>query len=304
MKLSLSTHWNAGRHTMGEALIEEVIDLGIDQVELGYNLRPELVPGLKKMVSEKAINIMSVHNFCPVPVAAPAGHPELYTLASSNENTREAAIYHTTKTIRFAADMGAKFVVLHCGNVEMKNYTKKLLKLYENGKRFSNLYEKTKFELVVIREKKIAFHLNHLVRGLERLLPVLRETGVRLGLENLPSYESIPNQDECQWIMKKFGSEYLCYWHDIGHGQIRENLGLANHLNSLEMLFPFLGGIHIHDVASGIYDHLMPPMGTVPFFKLKKFAHDGVVKVLEPSPKLSFHQLQQGIAIIQEQWKT
>ena len=302
MKFSLSTHWNANRHTAGERLVEEVINLGFSQIELGYDLRSELVPGVKKMVNERAIKITSVHNFCPVPAIAPKGHPELYTLTSSCKETREAAILYTAKTIRFAAELGAKFVVIHCGNVEMKNYTKKLIKLYENGKRFSNLYERTKFDLLLIRGKKVIYHLNQLVSSVNRLKPVLRETGVRLGLENLPSFEAIPNDSECQWLIKKLGAEYVCYWHDIGHGQIRENLGLANHLRSLETLFSFLAGMHVHDVASDIYDHLMPPMGKINFSKLRRFAEKDIIRVLEPSPKLSSRKVKKGLAVLTEQW--
>ena len=303
MKFALSTHWNAARHTTGETLVEEAIKLGVDQIELGYNLHPHLVPGIKKMVSEAAIQVISVHNFCPVPPTAGAGDPELYTLASSDKSTRDAAIYYTTKTIHFAAELGGKIVVIHCGNVEMKNYTKRLIKLYKSGKRFSNMYEKIKFDLLLTREKKVKDQLNYLLVGLSQLKPILLETGIRLGLENLPFYEGIPTDSECQILIKKLGADCFCYWHDIGHGQIKENLGLANQQASLQTLFSFLGGMHIHDVASGIHDHLMPPMGSVDFVSFKKFAKADLIKVLEPSSGLTFNQVRQGLAIIKNQWE-
>ena len=79
--LAISTRWNAGRHASGEAMLEEVLALGLDRAELGYDLRAELIPGVKAMVAAKAIRIDSVHNFCPVPIGAPRPHPELYTPA-------------------------------------------------------------------------------------------------------------------------------------------------------------------------------------------------------------------------------
>ena len=302
MKFSLSTHWNARRHTSGEALVEEVINLGIDRIELSYNLQSHLVPGIRKMIDEHVIEVTSVHNFCPVLPAAPAGHPEVYTLASSSKTIREAAVYHTAKTIRFAAEVGATVVIIHCGNVEMKNYTKKLVQLYRTGKRLSNVYEKTKFDLLQTREKKVAFHLGHLIDGLNRLKPVLSDAGIRLGLENLPSWEAIPTELECRSLIKKLGTDCFCYWHDIGHGQIKENLGLVSQLKSLETLSPFLGGMHIHDVASGVHDHIMPPMGSVDFPSLKKFAGADILRVLEPSPRITTSQVKQGLAILKEQW--
>jgi hypothetical protein len=47
-----------------------------------------------------------VHNFCPVPIGAPRGHPEIWTLAARDERERESAMHHTGRTIRFAAEVG------------------------------------------------------------------------------------------------------------------------------------------------------------------------------------------------------
>ena len=107
MIFGLTTRWNAGRHTSGEALIEEILGLGFDHVELGYDLRIDLVPGVQKMVRDGTVKVNSVHNFCPVPVGAPRGHPELFTLASGDPKIREGAVHHTAKTIRYAATVGA-----------------------------------------------------------------------------------------------------------------------------------------------------------------------------------------------------
>ena len=73
--LCLSTRWNAGRHLSGEAMLEEILALGLQQVELGYDLRLELVPGVKAMIASGAVKVRSVHNFCPVPIGAPRPHP-------------------------------------------------------------------------------------------------------------------------------------------------------------------------------------------------------------------------------------
>ena len=89
--LSLSTRWNAGRHQSGQALIEEILELGLGIVELGYDLRAELIPGVKAMVASGAVRVDSVHNFCPVPIGAPRPHPELYTPASPDRREREFA---------------------------------------------------------------------------------------------------------------------------------------------------------------------------------------------------------------------
>ena len=203
------------------------------------------------------------------------GHPEIFTLASEDKRVREAAVKYTTKTIYFAAEMGAKLVVLHCGNVDMKHETRKLLEMCQRGKRLSNSYEKAKLNVMLKREKRVKNHLIHLQDGLEMLTPVLARTGIRLGLENLPSWESIPTEIECIRLIENIGRDYLCYWHDIGHAQIKENLGFHNHLGSLSKLQPYLGGMHIHDVVAPAQDHLIPSMGNVDFNAFRQFLSTG-----------------------------
>ena len=302
MKFALSTRWNARRHHSGEKMIEEILQLGFDQVELGYNIRSNLVPGVKKMVEENAVEVVSVHNFCPVPAVAAEGHPELYTLTSKDKSTRESALTYISQTIRFASEVGAKIVVLHCGNVEMKTYTSQLVKLFKNGKRLSNSYEKVKYNLFVVREKNVKIHLTHLLNGLTQIVPLLEETGVRLGLENLPSWEAIPTEVECLHLIKKFGCKFLCYWHDLGHAQIRESLGLIHHQNQLKNLYPFLGGMHIHDMDANLHDHVMPPSGVIDFSGLKRIVKGSLPKVFEPSPRQSSESVQSGLTYLKNLW--
>ena len=108
MVFGLTTRWNARRHRSGESMIEEILELGIDHVELGYDTRRDLIPGVQSMVEQGAVSVDSVHNFCPVPMTVSRGHPEIYTFADRDPRVRQQAVRHTTTTIRFAAEVGAK----------------------------------------------------------------------------------------------------------------------------------------------------------------------------------------------------
>jgi sugar phosphate isomerase/epimerase len=284
MEIGLSTHWNAGRHTDGEAMITEILEMGIGQVELGYDLRMDLVPGVKKMVESGAVKVHSVHNFCPVPVGAPQGHPELFTFSSSDRRVRESAVEHTSRTIRFAAEVGAKVIVSHSGNVEMKRMSSTLVDMLERDMMFHPKYEKAKLKLQLTREKKMRKQIGFLYENVERLLPLLDEYEVYLGLENLPTWEAIPTEYEMFDLLKHFSSSRLRYWHDMGHGQIRENMGLVNVERWLEKLQPYLAGMHVHDVARPACDHVMPPHGSMDFTLFKRFAELDIVRVIEPRP--------------------
>ena len=302
MSLSLSTRWNASRHVSGEAMIEEIRGLGIDQVELGFDLRLDLVPGVLKCVQDRSITVHSVHNYCPVPVGAPFPHPEIFTLSSLDRRTRESAIEHTGRTIQFAAEAGASVVVMHGGNVEMRNWTADLCELYRKGQQFTPAYEKAKLKLLMTRDKKAPRQLDHLYHGLEMLLPVLQKSNVRLAIEIVPQWEGIPTESEMAGIATRFGDPHIAYWHDMGHGQIRQNLGLISHLRWVEKLLPWLAGVHIHDVGEPLVDHLMPPMGTIDFARFRFLSERDIVRVLEPSSQLSAEQVKEGIETIRRVW--
>lgn len=303
IKLSLSTRWNAGRHSDGFAMIDEILSMGFRSVELGYDLRRDLVEGVRASIDSGTVRATSVHNFCPVPTAAPAGHPELFTLADKDPRVRAQAVRYTSETIRFAAEVGAKVVVLHAGNVAMKRITPKLFGLCEEGKKDSKQYEKLLMKLLAKREKRAPKQLAYLMEGLEKILPVLEENNITLGIENLPSWEGIPTELEMETILKRFDSPLLGYWHDMGHGEVRENIGLSSHLNWLQRLSPSLVGMHVHDVMPPAGDHLMPPKGEIDFSRFSTYAHGNIPLVLEPSPHVPKDELQSGAELLQEVWQ-
>ena len=300
--LAISTRWNAGRHRDGAAMIEEILDLGLEIAELGYDLRAELIPGVKAMVAARAVRIDSVHNFCPVPVGAPRPHPELYTPASSDRREREFAVHHISRTLRFAAEVGAKVVVCHSGNVDVPKYSFDLVRLAARGEQFGEPYENLKLKAQLARDKKAPKQIEYLAESLEKLAPVVQETGVQLALENLPTWEAIPSELESEKLMKRFQAAGIRLWWDIGHAQIRENLGFINASRWLKRLASHIAGFHVHDVAPPGQDHLMPPRGKVDFPALAEFVRPDKVLVLEPSPDTETTHIVRAIEYLRETW--
>ena len=285
-------------------MIEEIVEeLDLRHVELGYDLRLDLVQGVKKMVAEGTVQVDSLHNFCPVPIGAPQGHPELFVLGSLDRRVREAAIHHTTKTIEFAGELGARVVVCHAGNVDMKRLTGKLIAFCLEGRQFSPPYERTTEKLLQRREKKVQVYLDHLSDGIEALLPALDAAGIALALENLPTWESLPTETEMIMLARRFDSPHLRYWHDLGHGQIKHNLGLIAHFQCLEKLLPWLAGFHIHDVKPPANDHVMPPDGNIDFDSFSPLVPDHAIKVFEPAPGLPADLVRQGIDMVRIAWE-
>ena len=300
--LAISTRWNAGRHRTGEAMLEEILALGLDRVELGYDLRAELIPGVKALVAAGAVRVGSVHNFCPIPVGAPRPHPELYTPASPDRREREYAVTHISRTLRFAATLGAKVAVCHSGNVDMPKHTFELLQLAARGQQFTPAYEALKLKAQITRDKKAPRQLDYLAQSLDALVPVVRETGVLLALENLPTWEAIPSELEAEQLMKRYHGIGIRLWWDIGHAQIRENLGFINAARWLRRLSPFIAGMHIHDVAPPGQDHLMPPQGQIDFPALADVARMDMVRVLEPAPDTETALIARAIEHLRAAW--
>jgi len=304
MAFALTTRWNAGRHTTGEEMITEILELGFSRVELGYDLRMDLVPGVKQMVAEGAVAVDSLHSLCPIPLGAPRGHPELFTLADPDPRVRDNAVKYLRQTINFAAEIGASVVVVHSGNVKMKHFTHSLAALSIAGRQFTAKYERLHAKLHKIRDKKVAKQLPLLYDGLEKLLPILDETGVQLAIENLPTWESIPTELEMQAILDHFNHPCLRYWHDLGHGRIRQNMHHINQERWLEKFLPYMAGMHIHDVLPPMHDHLMPPLGEIDFERLKHFDKLPILKVFEPTPATPRDQIVTALHLLREIWET
>ena len=302
MEFALTTRWNAGRHTSGEAMLQEILELGFTRVELGYDLRADLVAGAQRFVASGAIKVDSLHNFCPLPVGVVKATPEIFTFAATDSEVRAAAVKHTEKTIRFAAEIGARCVVAHAGYVDIPKLTDDLLDLYKDGGTGSAAYEKTRQKLLDSREKNVARHLGWLRQGLDKLLPLLDETGVTLALELLPWWETIPTEMEMQTLLQAYNTPRLRCWCDVGHMQIRQNLMQVNARRWLERLQPLVAGYHLHDAQPPARDHLMPPLGKIDFEGMREVLAPGALFVMEPSPNTDPKLVAAGLAYLKKTW--
>ena len=302
MIVSLSTRWNAGRHERGEAMLEEIRALGFTHVELGYDLHGALVPGVQAELKAGRMGVTSVHAYCPLPPVLPYPSPEPFTLASPDAALRASALHHLQNTIRFAAEIDAGVIVTHAGNVQMKPLTPRLIELCAAGEQYSDAYEKTRMKLLLAREKAVAPQMAHLYTGIEKLLPLLAETRRVLAFEMLPSWEAIPTEVELEKLLRHFDSPWVRAWHDLGHGQIRENLGLTSHARWVTRLGPWLAGMHIHDVVPPANDHLMPPLGKLDFALFRETGRRAIVRVLEPAPGTPAEAVSEGLAFLKTAW--
>ena len=284
MRFSLSTNWCNRRIESGEEIADKAMELGFEELELGFHTTQAQVRGFKARLDR--IPVGSVHAFCPVPISAPQGYPELYPLASLDENDRAIARVHVKRNIEFAAEMGADAVVLHAGRVMCRGF-----------------FHRWDLKRRVKRGRKLVAAFK---RELEQMVPILEKNKVTLGLENLPYLEGFP----AEWEMKDLVGDWVKPWLDTGHDFVRRvNQWTVPSLTSgQETASPFPTspllqpiGMHISDSQGGD-DHLPPGEGRVDFPMLKTFAENARHVVFEPAANVREAALKRGIAHLRKLW--
>lgn len=307
MGYALSTSWFARRRLAPEAMVDAAAELGFDALELGYFIEEGAVEALLKRLTARGMSVSSVHAFAPVPIGQPASGPEIFSLADSDEETRKTAVFYLGRSLALAERAGAKAVVLHGGRVRMRKgllrrpYDSQLPEALRRGdvRGYEDLLA-SEFEM---RRKGAARVDLAFRRSLAEILPRFDRAKVKLCLENLPGIEAYPDPDEFLALVRDYRTPSLAYWHDIGHGEVKARYGELLPEAVFPRLLPFLGGIHIHDVAAPDRDHQAPGTGGVDFAALR-FLHEAAVpQVFEPSPNISPQALKAGLEFIKGMWE-
>ena len=283
-------------------MLREIQALGFDHAELSHGIRMSLLPGILEAVDGGEMKISSLHNFCPLPMGVTHAAPNLYKFSSTNPRERENAWRHTLKTIETAGRVNAQAVVLHLGEIEMKEYTEKLLALAKEGQRGTPKYEKLCAELMEKREVKKIEHMDLIEEALGRLAAEAERRGIKLGIENRAALEELPLEDDFGFLLREFNRPGVGYWHDTGHAQIKENLGFISHAMHLESLAGRLLGFHLHDVEFPGHDHRPPGRGMIDFAALQPSVKREHIKVFEFSPRLTEEEARAGVAHIKRLW--
>jgi len=283
-------------------MLREIRDLGFQYAELSHGTRISLLPGILEAVDAGEMRVSSLHNFCPLPMGVNYAAPNLYQFSSERPRERELAERYTLKTIEFATRVKAPVVVLHSGSIDMKNYTDKLLDLAGQGEKAAVKFAKICSEADEKREAKKGPFMERVNELLKKLLPVAEAQGVKLGIENRQALEELPVETDFQFLFRELSSPNLVYWHDTGHGQIKENLGFIRHAMHLESLRDRLFGLHVHDVQFPGRDHCAPGSGMIDFTALKPLIRPEHVKVFELSPGLTADEAKQGVEHIKQLW--
>ncbi|PYJ95275.1 MAG: hypothetical protein DME54_13255 [Verrucomicrobia bacterium] len=301
--IAFSTCWNSGRHTGGDAMLREIkVKLGFDLIELGHGIRMSLMPGIQKMFDAGEVRFSSLHNFCPLPVEVMVPSPDCYRFSAAYPEERQRAVKQTFQTIDFAERLGAPFVVLHLGEVNIRPVTDSLIELAKAGKYLSRKYVRLKLRAVQRREKIAPLYLQRVKDCLHRIVDYAEAKNVKLGLEERRGYEEIPTEREFPVLLDEINSPTLGYWHDFGHAQIKENLAFLDHAEWLRTIGPRTLGCHVQDCTWPAQDHQPPFAGDVDLEKLVPLLPSNCLFVWEMSPNQTADKIQRSMQLWKERF--
>lgn len=294
--LSLSTCWCSHRHADGYAMLQEIAGLGFTHVELSHGVRIVLVPGVLRAVEEGVIKVGSTHNFCPLPAGMIHPAPNLFepSARAGRGHEHDQWLRHSRRTLDFAAQVGAPVVVMHLGSVrflwrnpgrDLRHHRRRQPADAPDAEaRYQRLLARSLAKLG--RRQKVFWQ--QVQDSVRKLLPHAAARGVRLGFENREKFEELPLDGDFPELFRALGEpEAAGYWHDTGHAELKERMGLTTQRRLLETNADRLIGFHLHDVSEDGHDHQPIGSGTVDFQLIRQFWRPHHRLTLEFSPRLT-----------------
>lgn len=299
---SFSTCWNNSRHHDGEAMVDEIVELGFDRLELSHGMTIAKLPGLRKAFEAGKFTCVGVHNYFPSPVEVMIDAPDAYEFTSHRLPDRERAMDMTLRTLELAAEFRAEYLVLHMGSVPMntKKWTKRLTAALGDGQGSTPEFAADRVAFVKKREKVAPLYYQRAIEALEQIAEKAAELKVKLAVESRSRFEDMPTEREMVRLQEHFADhEWVGYWHDFGHVQLKHNLGLLDHGEWLGRMAPYVIGAHVHDVQWPARDHRVPFTGTLDYKDLLRHFPPGVPMTWELSPTRKAAEIRDALAV----WK-
>lgn len=284
--LAFSTCWNNSRHTDGEDIIDEILEIGFSNIELSHGMTLSKYPGIKRAHELKKFNCCGVHNYFPAPLEVLIDAPDAFEFSSNDSYRRNKSMRLAKQSLENAAKFGADYLVLHMGSVPMR-HDKWSIPLTELAA--ENLKEEKKFtalrqKFIRKRAKYSKKYFSRAMEALEILGEMAKEAGVILAIESRSRYEDIPSEPEMRLLQEHFKEHpWIGYWHDFGHVQLKHNLDLLDHKEWLAEMGANLVGCHLHDVVYPAKDHRVPFTGELDYASLLEHVKPSMPVVWEIS---------------------
>ncbi len=280
-------------------MLQEIADLGFTHAELSHGVRITLVPGILKAVEEGIIRISSTHNFCPLPTGVNTAAPNIFEPSSADYREHDQWLRYTKRSIDFAAQVGARVLVCHLGSVKFfwLNPTRRL-EAYLDGHPGLNAAEDPAYRKLLEKSlaklrKRMGPYWAQTQESVAEVFAHAQAKGVTLGFENREAFDELPLDDDYAEFLAGLPADApVGYWHDTGHAEIKQSMGLLDHRGMLEKMGPRLIGFHLHDVSAEGRDHQEIGSGRIDFGMISRHWRPEHRLTIELSPRLTPAQVR------------
>jgi len=118
------------------------------------------------------------------------------------------------------------------------------------------------------------------------------ERGIKLGFENREKFEELPLDDDFEVLLAGLTQPHTAgYWHDTGHADIKQSMGMLEHRLHLQKNAARLLGFHLHDVTADGKDHQPIGAGRIDFNMISGFWRPEHLLTLELSPRVKVEDI-------------
>ena len=291
--IGLSTAWLHPKGASVEDAIRNAAKAGFKAIELGAWGDMPPAKTLVSLARELHLEYTSVHN-----IAYRQGLPRNEAfgdgLSSDDRLVRRRAVDSTLKSIELASAVGARFVIIHAGQVpvpDAHDKQKEIQQLVVAGKaaRARALTHECMLERSIVAPAAVEAAAASLAEVFRR------SANFPLALECRALYHEIPQPGELAFLATVLPERPLFYWHDVGHARRLELLGLAPGLIWLRTFSQILAGVHLHD-AQHFRDHRVPGAGDIDFKAIAPYLSRKILRIMELPPEPTPAELKKGRA--------
>lgn len=281
-------------------MLREMAGLGFEYVELSHGIRITLVPGILRAVQEGVVKITSTHNFCPLPMGATRAAPNFYEPSAPDPLEREQWLRHTKRSLDFAAEVKAEVLVCHLGRVRFFWFDPartigRYLQAHPGAGRgpgddaYASRLRRARARL----QRNLPPYWERAQASVREVLDHAVLRGVKLGIENRDGFDELPRDEDLAAFLARFpAGAPVGYWHDTGHADLKESMGLLRQREQLAALAPWTIGFHLHDVGVQGRDHEPVGAGQVDFAMVATGWRPEHVLTLELGPRVSAEDVE------------
>ncbi len=293
--IAISTAWIPEDGWPAERVFATMEILEPEAIELNYRVHPLDIEAVRRQVEERGMVVTSLHNICSTnPSPLPPENRYGDTIASLDEETRRLAAAYLRETAEAARTLRARAVVVHSGTVAAVNQSPTYRQNIRRATKENDPSVLMQHLPGLIRERALTAprHFDQLVKSLQEVCPDFPD--IRFGLEIRYHFHGLPDFNELEAVLSQVGCDNVGYWHDCGHAQVQENLGIRRHEDWLKRYQHHLIGIHLHGMHNLLLDHQAPTRDNMDFAMIRRYTGPDTVLVIEASPSNSVEAMRAG----------